>query len=411
MINAFILLLPAAVSFFWLLLYPLTIPKAGTYKPLMFLALAIGLFFLADSCYSSPLTSARTLAITSMFTQLAGPSIIPLLLIYLRKIGNNDQLKHIHLIWVLIPFILFTGELTMVVIYGIDNIEKYLSDFYTYGIDVANLNSGYVYNKYYLWAVVLFRVVMAVEILLILVNFALLIWHRGLPLRYLTAFLYRKGNIKVLGLSYAALSLIFIICIFKMAFLRDVLLQKQWIPLTTSVLLALLLFAFFYFGLFSTRKTVHLSEMKQGIFYVDMDPDSASAAGEGRSDSSVKPAATGNRENDMLLNKFQRIVVNQEMFLQPRLTITEVADRLGSNKTYISKLVNSTYHMPFPDLINSLRVDFAQRYIINHREATQADVARASGFTSASALNNIFKKVTGMTPKIWLATYDRKHNS
>ena len=99
------------------------------------------------------------------------------------------------------------------------------------------------------------------------------------------------------------------------------------------------------------------------------------------------------------------------MFLQPQLTVTNIADRLGTNKTYISKLVNSAYKMPFPDFINSLRVDYAQRFIINHRDATQAEVAKASGFTSASALNNTFKKVTGLTPKIWLATYDRKHNS
>ena len=129
MISAFILLLPAAVCFFWLLLYPLTIPKAGTFKPLMFLTLSAGLFFLADSCYTSPLSSTRTLVITSMFTQLAGPCIIPLLLIYLRKIGNNNTLKHVHLVWAFIPIILFTGEAIMVHVYGIENIESTLLTF------------------------------------------------------------------------------------------------------------------------------------------------------------------------------------------------------------------------------------------------------------------------------------------
>ena len=411
MISAFILLLPAAVCFFWLLLYPLTIPKAGTFKPLMFLTLSAGLFFLADSCYTSPLSSTRTLVITSMFTQLAGPCIIPLLLIYLRKIGNNNTLKHVHLVWAFIPIILFTGEAIMVYVYGIENIEKYLADFYSHGIDIANKNTNYAYHNYYIWAVILFRIVMGVEILLLLVNFAFLIIHRGLPLRYFPAFLYRKGSIKVLGLSYATLTLMFFVGIFKMAFLRDVQLQHQWIPLTASVLMAILMFAFGYIGLFSARKTVLLSEMRKGIFYVDIDHQDPASKGTAGVPGDIQPAATGNRDNDILLSKFKRIVITQQMFLQPRLTITDVADRLSSNKTYISKLVNSSYHMPFPDLINSLRVDYAERYIINHRDATQADVARASGFTSASALNNTFKKVTGMTPKIWLATYDRKHNS
>ena len=98
------------------------------------------------------------------------------------------------------------------------------------------------------------------------------------------------------------------------------------------------------------------------------------------------------------------------MFLQPQLTITDVADRMGTNKTYISRLVNNSYHMPFPDLINALRVDYTQRYLINHHNATQVEVAKACGFSSASALNNTFKKVTGMTPKIWLATRNKKQS-
>lgn len=414
MINAFILLLPASVCLFWLLLYPLTISKAGTFKSLMFLTAALCLFLLADSCYASPLSTPHTLRITSLITQLAGPSIIPLIIIYMRRIGNDTQLKHIHLIWILIPIVLFTGELIMDIVYGNENIENYLADFYAYGIDVADKNSGYLYHNYYLWAVVGFRIVMAIEVVLLLLNFLLLLKHRGLPLRYLPAFLYRKGNIQVLGLSYATLSLLFMISLLKMAFLRTFLLKHQWVPLTFAILGSIVLFLFNYFGLFSSRKTISLNQMKNRFSFDD--PVETNNVGKKKSTvsdilSMAMMKTTGNKETDILLNKFQRIVIGQQLFLQPQLTVTNIADRLGTNKTYISKLVNSAYKMPFPDFINSLRIDYAQRYIINHRDATQAEVAKACGFTSASALNNIFKKVTGMTPKIWLATYDRKHNS
>ena len=414
MINAFILLLPASVCLFWLLLYPLTISKAGTFKSLMFLTAALCLFLLADSCYSSPLSTPHTLRITSLITQLAGPSIIPLIIIYMRRIGNDTQLKHIHLIWILIPIVLFTGELIMDIVYGNENIENYLADFYAYGIDVADKNSGYLYHNYYLWAVVGFRIVMAIEVVLLLLNFLLLLKHRGLPLRYLPAFLYRKGNIQVLGLSYATLSVLFMISLLKMAFLRTFLLKHQWVPLTLAILGSIVLFLFNYFGLYSSRRTISLNQMKNRFSF----DDTVNTTESGQKKTPVNDIlsmammkTTGNKETDILLNKFQRIVIGQQMFLQPQLTVTNIADRLGTNKTYISKLVNSAYKMPFPDFINSLRVDYAQRYIINHRDATQAEVAKASGFTSASALNNTFKKVTGLTPKIWLATYDRKHNS
>ena len=86
------------------------------------------------------------------------------------------------------------------------------------------------------------------------------------------------------------------------------------------------------------------------------------------------------------------------------MTLVDVAEKLHTNKTYVSRLVNNTYEMPFPDLINTLRVDYAEQYISAHRDARQNEIAQACGFSSASSFNNIFKKVTGMTPKIWLAT-------
>jgi YesN/AraC family two-component response regulator len=108
--------------------------------------------------------------------------------------------------------------------------------------------------------------------------------------------------------------------------------------------------------------------------------------------------------DDSLLARFQALMQQERLFLQPSLSLTDVADRLHTNKTYISKLVNSTYGVSFPDFLNALRVDYAQQYLLEHREARQDDVAKASGFLSASSFNIIFKKVAGMTPKMWLAS-------
>ena len=97
----------------------------------------------------------------------------------------------------------------------------------------------------------------------------------------------------------------------------------------------------------------------------------------------------------------------EQLFLQPQLSRGDVAERLNSNKTYVSKMVNNTYNHGFPELINILRIDYAEQYILNHREAKQTEIANKCGFLSASAFNNMFKKVTGMTPKAWIASMDR----
>ena len=110
-------------------------------------------------------------------------------------------------------------------------------------------------------------------------------------------------------------------------------------------------------------------------------------------------------DDDSLLSQFQRLMIDQQLFLQPSLTLEDVAKRMGTNKTYVSKLVNNTYNQGFPELLNTLRIDYAEQYLLNHREAKQKDVAAACGFLSASAFNSTFKKVTGLTPKMWLNSY------
>lgn len=101
-----------------------------------------------------------------------------------------------------------------------------------------------------------------------------------------------------------------------------------------------------------------------------------------------------------LSTDFQRLVIEHSAFLEPHLTVTEVARRLQTNKTYVSKLVNELYGMPFPDLINTLRIRHAQAYREEHPGARQQELAAACGFSSVSFFNRVYKKVTGVPPGI-----------
>ena len=107
---------------------------------------------------------------------------------------------------------------------------------------------------------------------------------------------------------------------------------------------------------------------------------------------------------DNLVVRFQSLMKEKELFLQPKLTLDDVADELNTNKTYVSKMVNNTYNMGFPELVNTLRVEHAKQYVLSHRDAKQEEIAANCGFLSASSFNTVFKKVTGVTPKVWIAS-------
>ena len=115
-------------------------------------------------------------------------------------------------------------------------------------------------------------------------------------------------------------------------------------------------------------------------------------------------SATKGSWDDSLSAKFHALMFKEQLFLQPSLSLADVALRLHTNKTYVSKLVNNTYNLGFPELLNTLRVDYAQRYLLENPDARQEEVAKACGFLSASSFNNIFKKLTGMTPKVWIVS-------
>lgn len=116
-------------------------------------------------------------------------------------------------------------------------------------------------------------------------------------------------------------------------------------------------------------------------------------------------------DDDSLLSRFQHRLVDEQLFLHPQLTLPDVAELLHTNKTYLSKLVNDHYKVSFPELINTLRIDYAEQYILKNREARQEEVARACGFVSASSFNNTFKKITGMPPKQWVTNWDASHRN
>ena len=113
------------------------------------------------------------------------------------------------------------------------------------------------------------------------------------------------------------------------------------------------------------------------------------------------------REKGSLASRFRRLMMDEQLFLQPSLTLSDVAERLHTNKTYVSKMVNQYYKLGFPELLNILRVDYAQQYIRSHPNASQEEIARASGFLSASTFNSTFKRISGFTPKVWAARKER----
>lgn len=80
----------------------------------------------------------------------------------------------------------------------------------------------------------------------------------------------------------------------------------------------------------------------------------------------------------------------EKAYLNPDLKIWDVSTKLGTNRTYISKLINSRYKQSFSSFVNSYRVEEAKRLIDLDPSQTLAQICEASGFGSLPSLSRTF---------------------
>jgi AraC-like DNA-binding protein len=93
---------------------------------------------------------------------------------------------------------------------------------------------------------------------------------------------------------------------------------------------------------------------------------------------------------------------------QPGLTLTEVAQRLGTNETYVSRAFNVGLGQNFNAAINGLRVEAVQSGMLADPATELLALALACGFSSKASFNRVFREQTGVTPSAWRTAHRLK---
>lgn len=412
-LQTFLLFIPVFACCFWALIHCIFVPRTESFLPLIAFLVVLAATLFGDSCYASPRTSYAILAQTSILMQFAAPCIVPLLMLFLNKLFQHTHARAATMSWLIVSGALLAAGIIIYQIAGHEASEAFLQDFYTNGFRSVPLYRGTILFFYFLWNIVAEDVVVALE-LLVLVLYLHRIARRGdFRISRVWKFLFRGGKVTSLELELYVIVPVMVVLPIRASLLKGFVDSHVWLSLLGSAFLFVEVCLFSYIALFGAAKEISIKDMKRAFRYnlapgeVSEDIQSQVA---GPALPSPRPAmdaifAPGRvfPDDDELRVRFQELMQKEKLFLSPGLTLGDVADRLSSNKTYVSRLVNSTYDMGFPELLNTLRVDYSKRFILSHRSARQDEIAKASGFLSASSFNIIFKKVTGVTPKVWLA--------
>lgn len=93
--------------------------------------------------------------------------------------------------------------------------------------------------------------------------------------------------------------------------------------------------------------------------------------------------------------------VNSGAYRQQGINMTQVADVLSTNRTYLSQYINARYGTSFNNWITRLRIDEAKRLMLDSPTLSIDRVALAAGFSTKSHFMSTFKSIVGMTPGQW----------
>lgn len=97
---------------------------------------------------------------------------------------------------------------------------------------------------------------------------------------------------------------------------------------------------------------------------------------------------------------------DDKVYLDPEISLVSLAEKVKTNRTYLSDAIHLTYGASFSDFINHLRIDHALETIKEkHRKGEEIlvkDIALSSGYNISSSFYRAFERETGQTPTQWM---------
>ena len=110
-----------------------------------------------------------------------------------------------------------------------------------------------------------------------------------------------------------------------------------------------------------------------------------------------------------ILDQLVGYMKNKKPYLEPELTLDQLAAGLSLKPKILSQVINESLHQNFFDFINRYGIEDARKLLTNpaDKKITVLEVLYEVGFNSKSSFNTLFKKHTGLTP----SEFKRKHLS
>lgn len=100
-------------------------------------------------------------------------------------------------------------------------------------------------------------------------------------------------------------------------------------------------------------------------------------------------------------DSLQQYFMKEKPFLNPEMSVADVAKHLCTNRTYLSEAVNVYGNSSFPAFVNYYRINHSLNLFKENPDLKVTELAMMSGFNSSSSYNAQFKLLMNDCPGKW----------
>lgn len=115
-------------------------------------------------------------------------------------------------------------------------------------------------------------------------------------------------------------------------------------------------------------------------------------------------------KEQQILTKLIYIFTKEKVYLNSEISINDIAKQLGTNRSVISKIINTYFNKTFPSLLNEYRINDAVKLLMDSKSKNykMEAISEMCGYNNRQVFHSAFKRETGVTPNDFRTMSSRK---
>jgi len=115
-------------------------------------------------------------------------------------------------------------------------------------------------------------------------------------------------------------------------------------------------------------------------------------------------------KEQQILSKLIHLFTKEKVYLNSEISINDISKQLGTNRTALSKIINTYFKKTFPSLLNEYRINDAIKLLMDNKSKNykMEAISEMCGYNNRQVFHSAFKRETGVTPNDFRTMSSRK---